>query len=62
MKGWLYSAEVPAGKVFEGSDYVAKAAAGWVDSPALIGHEPEPKPEPEKPRGKPGPKPKGNIQ
>lgn len=56
MKGWLYSAEEPTGKVFEGADYVSKVKAGWVDSPALIGQEPA------QPKGKPGPKPKGGRQ
>ena len=40
MKGWLYSAECPEGEIFEGEGYEAKKAAGWVDTPALIGDVP----------------------
>lgn len=36
MRGWLYSAEEPAGKIFEGAEYDAKKAAGWVNNPGLV--------------------------
>lgn len=40
MRGWLYSAEEPAGKIFEGAEYDAKKAAGWVNNPGLVVIEP----------------------
>ena len=36
MRGFLYSLEAPEGKLFEDGDYEAKAALGWVDTPALL--------------------------
>ena len=41
MRTYLYHAEHPAGRVFDGAAVADALAAGWVDSPAKIA-EPEP--------------------
>lgn len=50
MRGWLYSAEEPAGEIFEGAEYDAKKAAGWVNNPGLVVLA-TPIPEPVKSKG-----------
>ena len=43
---FLYSADAPGGRVFEGEDAITSALKdGWVESPALVGQKaPAPKP------------------